>query len=84
MKRARKNRETPLVRRWKVALKNADMTQAEWAQQYGWTESHVGQTVAGKRESSHVIERVSAFIEEQERLIAQRVGSAMSAPNAAA
>jgi hypothetical protein len=71
MPRARKNRDA-LVRRWKVALANAGLKQAEWSARYDWTENHVGQVVAGKRVSVHVMQRVMPFIEEQERLIARR------------
>ncbi len=71
MPRARKNR-APLIRRWKVSLANAGMKQAEWSAQFDWTDSHVSQVVAGKRESTHVMERVMAFIDQQERLIARR------------
>ncbi len=75
----RKNRSTPLLRRWKVALANAGMHQAEWAKQFGWTDSHVSQVVSGKRESVHVVEQVTSFIETQEQLIAARVAKPKSA-----
>ncbi len=81
MTRAGKHRETPLVRRWKVALSNAGLKQAEWARLFDWTESHVSQVVAGKRESTHVIDRVTVFINEQEQLIAKRARK--TTPNAA-
>ena len=85
MPRARKNRE-PLIRRWKVALANAGMKQAEWSAQFDWTESHVGQVVAGKRESTHVMAKVAEFIGAQEKLIARRASKtavAATADNAA-
>lgn len=79
MPKARKNRSANLlVRRWKVALANAGLKQAEWAAQHGWSENHVGQTVAGKRESVHVMGAVVPFIEAQERLIADRSRSAVA------
>lgn len=77
MPKARKNRTNLLVRRWKVALANAGLKQAEWAAQHGWSENHVGQTVAGKRESVHVLNAVLPFIAAQERLIADRSRSAV-------
>ena len=62
-----------LVTRWRVALMNARVTQSDWAAQYDLTEGHVSQVVSEKRQSPSVMERVVAFIEEQERLIAERV-----------
>ncbi len=64
---------TPLVRRWKTALSNAGLSQSEWATRDGWTESHVSQVVAGKRQSPAVMREVLLFIATQEREIAERV-----------
>lgn len=80
MPRARKKSlTTPLTRRWRAALAHAGMKQAEWARQYGWTDSHVSQVVAGKRESEHVTSKVLAFIGAQEQEIAERVAAEKAA-----
>lgn len=80
MPRARKKSlATPLTRRWRAALAHAGMKQAEWARQFDWTDSHVSQVVAGKRESEHVMVKVLAFIGDQEQQIADRVAAGAAA-----
>ncbi len=74
MSRARKVARVSLTQRWRVALANAGINQVEWANRNGWTEGHVSQVISGKRESAAVVTAALVFIDEQERLIAQRAG----------
>lgn len=62
----------PLAQRWRTALKNAGLFQSEWSLQHGWTDGHVSQVVWGKRDSPPVMKEVLAFIETQERAMAER------------
>jgi hypothetical protein len=75
MPKARKKiPSSSLVTRWRVALTNAGLKQGEWAAANGWTETHVSQVVAGKRESRAVTAAVHDFIAREEQNIAARAG----------
>ncbi len=77
---ARKNEDgAPMTRRWRAALAYAGMTQAEWARANGWTEQHVSQVVAEKRESERVMSAVLQFVGAQEQAIALRVAAGAAA-----
>jgi predicted transcriptional regulator len=65
--------ETPLAKRWRVALAEAEMTESAWAEAVGVTQSHVGQVVRGDRESDRLMQKITEFIAEQERALAHRL-----------
>jgi hypothetical protein len=68
-----------LLKRWRVALAEAGITETEWAIHHGVTQSHVGQVVKGGRDSARLTEVILAFIEDQERNLAKRLANSSAA-----
>lgn len=52
-------------RRFFAALSLAGLTQNEWAERQGITDTHVYHVLSGKRESASLIAKIDAFIAEQ-------------------
>lgn len=72
-------RESPLLRRWRVALAEAQTSESEWARTRGRSQGHVGQVVAGARVSKVLMDEITAFIDQQERALAVRLKVAVTA-----
>lgn len=78
MARRRKGRlaDPSLHKRWRLALTDAEMTETEWADARGFTQSHVHQVVKGDRRAELLLDEIERWIEERERMIGARLGGA--------
>lgn len=76
MTRQRKARagSAALKQRWRTALADAGISEADWAEREGLTKSHVSQVIRGDRTSARLMEKALAFIADREKLLAKRLG----------
>ena len=75
MARQRKARagSAALKQRWRTALADAGMSEAQWAESEGLTKSHVAQVIKGDRQSARLMEKAMAFIVAREKVLAKRL-----------